>query len=841
MAVLFVAGGAPLAAAQSKKDIFDGSAPAVAPERHIGSIRQIAVDADGRFAVMAADDRVVRIWSLETGKQETPIFVPMGNGASDRLYTVAISPDGTLIAAGGRAAGEKIEQFIYLFDRHGRRLVKRFSSLPTATFHLLFSPDGRHLAAAFGGEAGLRVYGRDAKWGEILRVPADRDDAEIRAAAFSRDGRLVTANGDGAIQLYDRSFVQKAAQETHKGREPSSIAFSPDGTKLVIGFTDSAGLEVRDGQTLAPLPAPDTSVITGGNLPRTAWSMDGRVILAGGRLRREDPDTAGVWGWSGAESSKQQTILAGKSDLKTLIPLSDGGILVADAEGYLARLGADGRVRWDHHFHKADFRGQHGAVAVSHDGMTVAFGFGAGGQDQARFHMAGLTWLPPGDAPAVSGLPSIGSDPMPAQVRKAVNRYLSRFEKDADPVAVSWRHGFIVGTEWALRRHDPTGRQVWKQAAPGPVLAVTVSGDQRMAVAAYGDGSIRWHRMDDGGELLAFMPLGSRAVWVAWTPQGFYAASAEARKILQKPVSQVRGMVAEGVPVADFPNLYQPDAIKLVLQEGETPRALGLATMKAARDAIRQRSSAARDATLHVLTVGINEYGEQAQRLRLRFAEQDARDIGAALDGEQGAPYRSIRSFFLSNEMAGRRGILDTLYLIEEGMTGGSDQNLAVLMFSAHGAMRGGTYYLLPYGVDILSRSAFSGTALSLPELQTHVRALAKKGRVLLLLDTCHSGAAGEASDANTLITGLAETNITVITSSSSAEKSYETEAWGHGAFTLALLEAFAGKADTNRNGMIGVGELVSYLRGRVGALTNGAQTVGVKTMFEGDLFAAGL
>ena len=64
--------------------------------------------------------------------------------------------------------------------------------------------------------------------------------------------------------------------------------------------------------------------------------------------------------------------------------------------------------------------------------------------------------------------------------------------------------------------------------APDTVWGVNASADGKLVVAAYGDGTIRWHRVSDGEELLTlFMhPDGQR--WIAWTPQGYYDASAGA-------------------------------------------------------------------------------------------------------------------------------------------------------------------------------------------------------------------------------------------------------------------------------------------------------------------------
>jgi hypothetical protein len=68
-------------------------------------------------------------------------------------------------------------------------------------------------------------------------------------------------------------------------------------------------------------------------------------------------------------------------------------------------------------------------------------------------------------------------------------------------------------------------------------------------VAAYGDGTIRWHRMNDGAELLAFMPMADRTNWVAWTPEGFYAATAGAQGVLRWHVNRGWDQPADSVPV----------------------------------------------------------------------------------------------------------------------------------------------------------------------------------------------------------------------------------------------------------------------------------------------------
>ncbi len=71
---------------------------------------------------------------------------------------------------------------------------------------------------------------------------------------------------------------------------------------------------------------------------------------------------------------------------------------------------------------------------------------------------------------------------------------------------------------------------------------------------------------------------------------------------------------------------------------------------------------------------------------------------------------------------------------------------------------------------------------------------------------------------------------------STGREVSQERREWGHGAFTLALLEAISGRrlcqaksatplsADLNRDGLIHLVELDAYITNRVKELTDGAQ-----------------
>ena len=82
------------------------------------------------------------------------------------------------------------------------------------------------------------------------------------------------------------------------------------------------------------------------------------------------------------------------------------------------------------------------------------------------------------------------------------------------------------------------------------------------------------------------------------------------------------------------------------------------------------------------------------------------------------------------------------------------------------------------------------------------------------------------AVDMISIVNEFAKTEHGVVTfaSSQGRETSEESAAWGHGAFTKALIEGLAGKADLLRDGTITVSEFDAFIANRMKALTDGRQ-----------------
>lgn len=835
----------------------------VDPGMHTAILRAASADAAGQFIATGSSDKTVRIWSASDGKLLQTIRMPAGPGHVGEVYAVAMSPDGKIIAAAGYGEGQGLFS-VYLFDRDTGKMIKRIAGLPNEITELAFSRDGHYLAAGCYSE-GLRIFAPIKNWAEAFR---DADyGGPIFGLTFADDGRLATSSFDGKVRLYDPTFKLIATQQMLSGGHPGRAAFSPDSRMLAIGRFDGPSVGLLDGHSLAWQPAPNVGGLDGETLSRVAWSADGQTLFAAGEDSQDSAGVQRVLAWDDAGNGPRRAIVArcakGGDSTGALVPLPESRLFVAKNNPCFMMLKTDGAIIWAHPAPGADFRGQKQVFSVSSDGLVVDFSFDPDGQSLLRFDLRALKLSSRGTAdgrtrPAKrdglriedwyrSAHPTLNGKP----IKLDVEEWSLSFAVHPDG------RRFVLGADWSLRAFDAQGKELWRSAPSGAVWAVNITGDGRLVVAASGDGTIRWYRMDDGRELLALQVLSDQKNWVAWTPEGFYDATPGAFGVLNWHVNHGDNAAGSRLPVSAIPRLKRPDALPLVLQELETARALGIADVAAARSDVRVATGTAvgPGARLHVLAIGVSDYGESAKSLHLRFAAKDAQDVADALFATQGIQfndggglYAQVLPQYLPDKQADRRGILRALEVMKENMSKDpADEDLAVIFFSGHGALINNRFYLLPYGVDANGRPAdLEAGAIPAEEFRDKVMDLARYGRVLVLLDACHSGAA--TSDGSTLASNDADLlrqtilagNVTVLTSSSKKEFSDEDPTLNNGVFTKVLLEALGKDADEDHDGLISTSELTGYVWKHVVSLSHGRQHPGIQQEFGEELFIDG-
>ena len=192
-----------------------------------------------------SDDRTVRIWSVADGKLLRTIWIPVGPENVGAVYAVAISPDGSTIAAGGYT---EMHQGPCPISYSTARPETSFGELTTISLmslcpHVLAR---RPLPCATLPSHGLRVFDQNKNWSEVFRD--NRYGHRSDDAAFARDGRLATSSYDGLIRLYkydpnsDSPNFHRVGEplKAPSGNRPRGVAYSPDGKFLAVGYFDVA-------------------------------------------------------------------------------------------------------------------------------------------------------------------------------------------------------------------------------------------------------------------------------------------------------------------------------------------------------------------------------------------------------------------------------------------------------------------------------------------------------------------------------------------------------------------------------------------------------------------------
>ncbi|MBF8277325.1 MAG: repeat, subgroup [Candidatus Brocadiaceae bacterium] len=343
----------------------------------------------------------------------------------------------------------------------------------------------------------------------------------------------MTTSDDGNIRLYDADF--KLIQNKHApgGSQPLGVAFSPDGHTIAVGYYDSTRVDVLSADDLSLLFSANTDGVDKGDLGKVARSTDGRCLYAGGRYYVSDYCPILCWDKGGRGKVKEFRIAT--NTIMNIAPLADGKLAVG-AGGPLVGVVRDaGVVIWKYQGGIADFRAQIGTqcIRLSRNGDRVQFGFERWGKPPACFSLTDsqLTLDPPEDKCLLGPI----TEAKGLNITDWVNRYTPKLDgtrlelwdnEKSRSLAISPDGScFILGTEWFLRCFDRKGKEVWRVDAPGIAWAVNISGDGRLAVAGFGDGTLRWYRMSDGKELLALFVRPDDKRWVVWTPEGYYNAS----------------------------------------------------------------------------------------------------------------------------------------------------------------------------------------------------------------------------------------------------------------------------------------------------------------------------
>jgi WD40 repeat protein len=206
-------------------------------------------------------------WNLGTGKRLRQTAFPVPDLGIEK---VAVSPDGKLVAT--------LTDRVRLWDAVTRKPVRELEGSGEPVGPLTFAPDGKTLASV--GPTQVTLW--DVDTGK-LRVPLQREQKSIAVLACSPDGKTIATAQGLVLRLWD-SATGKAVKEVAVPAHLTALAYAPDGAAVAAG--DLAGMvRIWDLQTGKErlrwkCDPEDKGTAPVGSL---AFSPDGKRLVGGGK------------------------------------------------------------------------------------------------------------------------------------------------------------------------------------------------------------------------------------------------------------------------------------------------------------------------------------------------------------------------------------------------------------------------------------------------------------------------------------------------------------------------------------------------------------------------------
>jgi WD40 repeat protein len=218
---------------------------------HRETIHTVAVSPDGKMVATVSEETVC-LWNLATGRllRQLP-------AEDEDVFCAAFAPDGKILALGHQ--GEAIT----FWDPTTGKMTGRISVKNDRVNSLAFAPDGKSLVSA--GIDGNHLHLWDVTTRRELRKFAATEERPHHVV-FSPDGRTIASTGD-ALFLWDAVTGKQLRRLEDR---PLSLAFSPDGSLLAMDRLDSRLLEVATGQEVGRFEGADSTAM--------AFSPDGQFL-----------------------------------------------------------------------------------------------------------------------------------------------------------------------------------------------------------------------------------------------------------------------------------------------------------------------------------------------------------------------------------------------------------------------------------------------------------------------------------------------------------------------------------------------------------------------------------
>ncbi len=230
----------------------------------------VVVAPGGRRAVSRTNEGRVTLWSLDTAKAEADLAPagtantgltfspdgarvalisskdrtitvrPIGAGPSLVIHTGPVLWEGPQFSADGRVLGTQAPHAVAIWDAARGTLIREIRVVDAEVMAFRLSPDASRIVV--GSVNGwIRVF--EVASGATLATRAAEGPGIAWPLAFDRTGsRLVTADEQGRVRVWDPSSLDLLLQLDLDARSSSRASFTPDGNELVLLADDGTAV-----------------------------------------------------------------------------------------------------------------------------------------------------------------------------------------------------------------------------------------------------------------------------------------------------------------------------------------------------------------------------------------------------------------------------------------------------------------------------------------------------------------------------------------------------------------------------------------------------------------------
>ncbi|MFP3040221.1 caspase family protein [Treponema primitia] len=838
---------------------------------HFKRLQSISFSSDGRQILSRSDDRVI-CWDTDSGREIANFKI------ADQIASIKFSADEKKIITGDLFGNLELWDFI-----DGQKL-QSFKKSMVGMSSVAFSPDGSQIVFSSSDDNTVKFW--DITVGKLIRFFSGINKYDkikgIRSVIFSPSGKQIATGSLGNVKLYDAATGEEI--RVFSGQNwPESIAFSPDGTKLVSASDDGTiklydvvtGGEIGNvvkrsftGEYRIFAEHPDESVVT------AAFSIDGKQILSCG-----SSGTVKIWNSAdGREIRSFQASETNSSGLKDLLFSAafspDGSRLVTGSRYgtvnlwntssgqkirtlgdlsnsiFAVEFSPDGKkiIAGDYNVLKL-WDAETGQIIRNfsgHSGFIHSIAFNPGGQQVVSISSDGTAriWNIESGNEIVKLVNYAGKD---TQITSGGRGLTVELEDQVGSVDSEWISVTPDGYYNASPRGDHyfnvrigntvSGIDAYRSIFYNPdVVRARLQG--RPDPASKGKVTIQQAGLFSPPIITIQEPGVNNIVTTATTNLSVVIESS------RQPISTIKllvngRLVGRDELIAVTGGNLTPERASLTVTGGQRvinfqlPVGLdpglnrievvafnGYSDSRKWVDITRQTRTGEQAAPPNLWILAVGVNQYSSSQINsLDYCVADARELIDSFSAQEGRRYGKVHSLLIADGAS----IVPTAANIRDNLkflSGAGPKDVVLLFLAGHGVSdNSGTFLFLPRDAALTANGGVN-PAKAISNNDI-ISVLDAPGNRLVFIDACQSGGV----DNDRLVRSLMDTNAFVFTSSRGNEKSQERSELGHGVFTYSVIQGLKGLVSAqSANNSISVLELSGFVSTNVLRITSDQQ-----------------